>query len=190
MTKRKEYNEYDLERVLGRARVIPDAECYAYRNGNYGAHAMKFVFLGIQFWFSYGTLIAFQVPGGKRIKRANDWNNTTGYHLGQVGGGWENQYPAEEFWVLFAQAMRDQGFKGIPNFCVFEEKPKPPKRKLLRKVGLKKKHEPVVPPPPIKPGDFYKFPKKPTAEQRRLADLTSNMDFERYRNELPEGVLP
>ena len=41
----------------------------------------------LSIWFSYRTPVAYQVHGGGRCVRVNDWSTTTGKHLNQIDGG-------------------------------------------------------------------------------------------------------
>jgi hypothetical protein len=66
---------------------LPKWSVYGSYRGNYGAHAL--VFTDAQdnrFWFSYRTLVAFDIPGGKVVHQ-NDWGPTTGKHLNAIDGG-------------------------------------------------------------------------------------------------------
>ncbi len=58
-----------------------------YSSDNYGAHALQFFTPQATYWFSYKTLVAFQVLGRLRIVRENDWGPTTGKHLNWIDGG-------------------------------------------------------------------------------------------------------
>jgi hypothetical protein len=41
---------------------------------------------GVNLWFSYSTLIAFQV-GSVLVVHQNDWSKTTGKHFNAIDGG-------------------------------------------------------------------------------------------------------
>lgn len=195
MTKRKEFYEDDIERTLSSLGLMPEVGCYVdYKRSkwtgrsNYGSHSMEFYFAGVRMWFSYETLIAFQVDGGKQYVRENDWNVTTGRHLQAAQRGYGERYPSAEFLVLFVDALARKGMTSkLPRLCVYEEKPKAPKLKPLRKIGLRKTGEPVIAPEWVRPKKerMYNHPKKPT----RLERLAAGLDFEKYREDLPEEVL-
>lgn len=193
MTKRKEYQDYEVEAILEKARVMPEVDCYVdygrnrYGRNNYGNHSMSFSFGGIKMWFSYETLIAFQVDCCSQIVRENSWGPTTARHLQAAQhGGYGKRYPAEEFLVLFANALKCAGIaKGTPSLCIFEETPKSPKRKMLRKIGLRKLGERAIAVPTHTTGKKNRYPKKPT----RIEKLALGFNFEDYKEEIPEEVL-
>lgn len=65
---------------------LPTIRSYGdYANEGYGAHCMKItvpVKKGVvNFWYSYETLIAFQVPGFSSVDLKNYWGPTTGKHM-------------------------------------------------------------------------------------------------------------
>ena len=51
-----------------------------YSSDNYGAHSICFESQQGRFWFSYSTLVAFEVGGEFHIIK-NYWSTTTGKHL-------------------------------------------------------------------------------------------------------------
>lgn len=199
MTMRKEFQDYEVEAILEKARVMPEVDCYVNYGSsnrslygtscnNYGNHSMSFRFAGIKMWFSYKTMIAFQADGCLQIVRENEWGPTTGRHLQAAQRGYGKRYPEDEFLVLFADALNRAGIAKVPRLCVFEQKPKSPKRKMLRKIGLRKLGERViaVPTPPTHTtGRKQVHPKK----QTRLEKLASGFDFDEYEEEFPEEVF-
>ena len=65
---------------------LKDVRVYNYGNyssDNYGAHTLCFVTPMGKFWFSYETLIAFNINGEFHIRK-NDWGTTTGKHLNWI----------------------------------------------------------------------------------------------------------
>ncbi len=68
--------------------TLPAFNSYGrYASDNYGSHCLQFSDgAGNMFWFSYQTLVAFNVGNGK-IVHSNDWGPTTGKHLNWIDGG-------------------------------------------------------------------------------------------------------
>ena len=59
-----------------------------YSSDNYGAHSLVFSDAnGNDFYFSYKTLVAFRVTGGRTVVHKNLWRTTTGKHLNAIDGG-------------------------------------------------------------------------------------------------------
>ena len=198
MTKRKTFQDYEVEAMLEKSRVMPEVDCYMdygrtnghFGNGrnNYGNHSMSFCFAGIKMWFSYETMIAFQADGHPQIVRENSWGPTTGRHLQAAQRGYGERYPDDEFLVLFADAIARAGIAKVPRLCIFEQKPKAPKRKMLRKIGLRKLGERVIAvptPPKYTTGRKNTHPKK----QTRLEKLAEGFNFDEYEEALIEEVL-
>jgi hypothetical protein len=72
------------------------------------ASCVEFGFLTV--WFSYETVIAFQVNGGPRVVSRNYWSKTTGKHLNAIdGGNQKNRVDAETFETLWNQAVHTNG---------------------------------------------------------------------------------
>ena len=65
---------------------------------NYGTNnAIVVSFGNVRLWFSYNTLIAFQV-GNRRIVSENVWGSTTGKHLNSIDGkDVKNRYKRDQF---------------------------------------------------------------------------------------------
>jgi hypothetical protein len=56
-----------------------------YSNGKPNAVCVE---LGnVTVWFSYRTMVAFEVEGHPRVVHRNDWSSTTGRHLTAIDGG-------------------------------------------------------------------------------------------------------
>jgi hypothetical protein len=85
--------------------MLPDARLVSYRKRRSGCDdpAAKEVRLGrLSLWFSYETLVAFQVDGFPRVVRENVWGPTTGKHLNAIDGGdHSGRVCAEEFTRLY-----------------------------------------------------------------------------------------
>jgi hypothetical protein len=64
--------------------MLPRVETY-YPRGN-SANAVKVEMDGMTLWFSYSTLVAFQVGGNPRVVIENYWGPTTGRHLRAIDG--------------------------------------------------------------------------------------------------------
>lgn len=145
--------------------IMPDVEQYGGYNGNYGAHCMGFSFMGISFWFSYSTLIAFHVPGYEQVVLKNYWGPTTGRHLGAVDYSTE-RVEQSEFLVRLNNQVR--AFTGIKKltlpFLRVDADPKTLERTGF--IGMLKLGEDEVPPPKPKKSDFY-GPKNPSRAVRR-----------------------
>lgn len=65
-----------------------NVRCYnygKYSSDNYGAHTLCFEAPNGRYWFSYETLVAFQINGEFHIIK-NYWNTTTGKHLNWING--------------------------------------------------------------------------------------------------------
>lgn len=58
-----------------------------YSSDNYGAHTLMFTVKGIDFYFSYQTLVAFFGPKNGRVVQRNYWGKTTGKHLNWIDHG-------------------------------------------------------------------------------------------------------
>ena len=54
-----------------------------YSSDNYGSHSLCFEIDNNRFWFSYNTLVAFQINGEFHIIK-NYWGTTTGKHLNWI----------------------------------------------------------------------------------------------------------
>lgn len=56
-------------------------------SNNYGAHTIRLDIGVLTLWFSYDTVVAFQVDGHLRRVCENCWQTTTGKHLNWIDGG-------------------------------------------------------------------------------------------------------
>lgn len=127
MPKRKK-TVYNIEQELDL--LIPSKNMYVprytesqsgYPGYSRGAHAMHFRFMGIQFWFSYDTLIAFKFPNENPVMIENSWGPTTGRHMHEVR---RNNYapvlqvPEEDFMVMYANSCKRFGLRSGPEYQV------------------------------------------------------------------------
>jgi hypothetical protein len=160
---RKVYFESDVEQVLDRSGAIPTVHQYGGHKGNYGSHCMSFGFMGISFWFSYHTLIAFHVPGYEQVVMENYWQQTTGRHIGAATHSWKTERVSNaEFLVRLNNQLR--GYLGVTKltlpFLRLDADPKTLERSGF--IGACKGQEDEVPPPKPKKSEFYLHPKKDT----------------------------
>lgn len=82
-----------------------------YSSDNYGAHCLRFNIGDYTFWFSYRTVVAFQMPGHSIRVSENLWKSTTGKHLNAIDGGdKKSRLPRKEFEKQLEQVMRKSGF--------------------------------------------------------------------------------
>lgn len=58
-----------------------------YSSNNYGHHTRAMEFGPVRIYYSYDTIVAFQVDGNKRVVLKNYWSTTTGKHLNWIDGG-------------------------------------------------------------------------------------------------------
>lgn len=166
---RKVMSMFNISDQMLAKNLMPEVFKYGPYDGNYGSHAMSFCFLGCTFWFSYSTLIAFQIKGNTQVMRKNEWGPTTGKHMAhaaQSSRTLQNRVSFEEFIVLLNNQLKAAGFKtqDMPWLRV-DHNPKTLERTGY--VGFKMAEEEAVPPPKPKKSDYYLFPKKPTAKQKR-----------------------
>jgi hypothetical protein len=82
MTYVKTFKADDLE-AIG---ILPTKWDYGHYGGggNYGSHTQAMSFRGIDFYFSYTTLVAFKHWTTGLVCRKNVWGPTTGKHLGWI----------------------------------------------------------------------------------------------------------
>lgn len=76
----------------------PDFYNYGwYENSNYGVHTLCFRdAYGDRFWYSYETLVAFQIGDEFHITK-NYWGTTTGKHLNWINDNKDIREDAETF---------------------------------------------------------------------------------------------
>ena len=67
-------------------KTLPSFETYGnYSSSNSGVHTQVFTDVeGIDYYFSYKTLVAYRKPGDRVVCRINDWGSTTGKHLNWI----------------------------------------------------------------------------------------------------------
>lgn len=84
---------------------LPRIGCYGYYSSdNYGFHSISVDFGEFIIWFSYGTPVAFQVEGHRRVVHENIWSKTTGKHLNWIDGGDKrSRVGSEEFQRLWTE---------------------------------------------------------------------------------------
>ena len=68
-----------------------------YSSDNYGAHAQAFEIDGIEYYFSYNTLVAFRSIKTGLVCRKNDWGTTAGKHLNWIQKDKSKRVNEEEF---------------------------------------------------------------------------------------------
>ena len=82
-----------------------------YSSDNYGAHTLCFETPNATYWFSYDTLVAFEILGEFHISK-NYWGPTTGKHL-----NWINSNKA----IREDMEMFEENFERLNNFLNYEE---------------------------------------------------------------------
>lgn len=84
--------------------MINNMEVYnygQYSSENYGAHTLRFTdAFGNRYWYSYDTLVAFNIGGEFHIVK-NVWGTTTGKHLNWICSDHSIRESAEEFEANF-----------------------------------------------------------------------------------------
>jgi len=166
---RKVMSVFNISDKMLHKYLMPRVNQYGGYDGNYGCHSMSFSFMGCTFWFSYSTLIAFKIKDYNQVMRENEWGPTTGRHMAHAAQScrtFQNRVPYEEFIVLLNNQLKASGFgeKDMP-FLRVDHNPKTLDRTGY--IGFQKVNEDAVPPPKPKKSDYYLFPKKPTAKQKR-----------------------
>lgn len=77
---------------------LPQVDNYGqYSSANYGVNTLKLYIGNVTLWFSYRTLVAFQVCGSEKVIRHNDWGQTTGKHLNWIDPDHSVRLSGEEF---------------------------------------------------------------------------------------------
>ena len=77
---------------------------YGPYDGNYGTHCLQLDFGPLTAWFSYRTLVAFQVLGHARVVHENVWGPTTGRHLNAIDNCAKSaRVPAAQFEQLYTE---------------------------------------------------------------------------------------
>lgn len=91
---------------------LPGFRSYGeYSSSNYGVNCMVFDLPnGIDFYYSYQTLVAFRTPEHGLTVCKNTYSNTTGKHLNWIDGGNKaTRLDREEFEELLQKAMKLYG---------------------------------------------------------------------------------
>lgn len=78
-----------------------------YSSDNYGAHTLCFTTPTGRYWFSYQTLVAFEIDGEFHIVK-NYWNTTTGKHLNWIDRNKKIREDAETFEANFNRLTKKQ----------------------------------------------------------------------------------
>lgn len=87
--------------------ILPTVRNYGdYDSDNYGAHSLKVDLGRFAIWYSYRTIIAFQLDG-QRFVSENVWSTTTGKHLNWIDGGLKKgRLPYKEFTQKLQAALK------------------------------------------------------------------------------------
>lgn len=178
---RKITSNGDVKRAMESTGAMPSVSQYGGHKGNYGSHCMSFGFMGVSFWFSYETLIAFHVPGYEQVVLQNYWQQTTGRHIGAAQQSWSTErVDNDEFLVRLNNQLR--GYLGITKltlpFLTIDHDPSTLERSGY--IGLRKPGEEDVPPPKPKKSDFYLHPKKQSKymKQKLAREAREQEEFE------------
>ena len=78
-----------------------------YSSENYGAHSLCFEAPSGKYWFSYDTLVAFNINGEFHIIK-NYWGTTTGKHLNWICGDHSIREDRETFDANFNRLVEDK----------------------------------------------------------------------------------
>lgn len=78
-----------------------------YSSDNYGANSLCFVTPSGKYWFSYDTLVAFNINGEFHIIK-NYWGSTTGKHLNWIDGDHSIREDRETFDANFNRLVEDK----------------------------------------------------------------------------------
>ena len=72
-------------------------------------------------WYSYATMVAFQVSGKDKVVSENRWSGTTGKHLNAIDGGEKakrvNQKEFEAKWFEVNEALNHMAATNIFGIC-------------------------------------------------------------------------
>lgn len=87
--------------------TIPTFTSYGeYASSNYGAHSLMFSLPnGVNFYYSYQTLVAFRSPFSGQVVMVNMHSTTTGKHLNWIDGGNKRQRVSPEVFEAKLQEM-------------------------------------------------------------------------------------
>lgn len=87
-----------------------------YSSDNYGANTIKVSIGQLRLWFSYQTLVAFQLDYQDRVVHQNVWTTTTGKHLNWIDNGQhKSRVSAEQFAEKLAEAMTACNLAELPD---------------------------------------------------------------------------
>ena len=78
-----------------------------YSSENYGAHSLCFETPSGKYWFSYDTLVAFNINGAFHIIK-NYWGTTTGKHLNWIDNDHSIRENRETFDANFNRLVDDK----------------------------------------------------------------------------------
>ena len=79
-----------------------------YDNSNYGVHTLCFQdSYGDRFWYSYKTLVAYQIGGEFHITK-NYWGTTTGKHLNWIDDNKDIREDAETFKANYERLIAER----------------------------------------------------------------------------------
>lgn len=67
----------------------------------------------ITLWYSYSTLIAFQVNSNDKVVHENVWSNTTGRHLNRIDCNHEYRHNSVKFNDLWRKQTKDLMVSGL-----------------------------------------------------------------------------
>lgn len=93
---------------------VPQIISYGnYVNEGYGAHCIKVRIPtkkgDVTFWYSYQTIIAFQVPGHSCVDLKNYWGPTTGKHMNWLSNK-SDRVSEEEFYEAMEKQLKEIQF--------------------------------------------------------------------------------
>jgi hypothetical protein len=83
-----------------------------YSSDNYGAHTLCFETPTGKYWFSYDTLVAFDINGEFHIIK-NYWSTTTGKHLNWINSNKRIREDQETFEANFYRLTKQEVRKCI-----------------------------------------------------------------------------
>lgn len=86
--------------------MLPKISNYGkYDSNNYGAHTLKVDFGGIEFYYSYETIIAYCDGKDGLVCSTNAWGVTTGKHLNWIESNKKNRIENEKFNAMLKDAI-------------------------------------------------------------------------------------
>jgi hypothetical protein len=85
---------------------LPIISSYVESNSKgYGAHALRVDVGPLTLWYSYRTIVAFQVDGKDRVVSQNVWTRTTGKHLNAIEPDIKKRVNHETFMRLYKEQV-------------------------------------------------------------------------------------